>query len=44
MEIRNEKLIIRDYVMGNEEAVIEAFEKAKKWDDLKANFEKDGDV
>ena len=44
MEIRNEKLYIDGYAIGNEERLIEIFDKANKYDELKASFEKGGDA
>ena len=43
LEIRNEKLIIDGYVIGDEERLLSIFEKANKYDELKAetNFEKE---
>ena len=34
LEIRNEKLIINDYVIGDEARLIEIFNKANKYDEL----------
>ena len=44
LEIRNKKLIIDGYVIGDEERLLSIFEKANKYDELKAetNFEKGG--
>lgn len=44
MRIENDKLIIDDRVIGDEEYVLSQFEKAIKYDEVKANFEKDGDA
>lgn len=44
IEIRNEKLYIDDYVVGNEEKLVEICEKAEKWDEFKANFKQEGDA
>ena len=43
LEIRNEKLIMDGYVIGDEERLLSIFEKANKYDELKAetNFEKE---
>lgn len=43
LEIRNEKLIIDGYVIGDEERLLSIFEKANKYDELKAetNFKKE---
>jgi len=34
LEIRNEKLCIDDFVIGNEDKILEICEKALKWDEL----------
>ena len=39
MEIKNEKLYIDGYAIGDEERLIEIFDKANKYDELKASFE-----
>lgn len=44
IEIRNEKVVIDGYIIGNEEELIKICEKADKWDELKANFENRGDA
>jgi hypothetical protein len=44
IEIRNKKVIIDGYAIGNEEELLAICNKAKKFDDLKASFEKRGDV
>ena len=43
IEIRNQKLIMDGYVIGDEERLLSIFEKANKYDELKAetNFEKE---
>lgn len=43
LEIRNKKLIMDGYVIGDEERLLSIFEKANKYDELKAetNFEKE---
>ena len=43
IEIRNKKLIMDGYVIGDEERLLSIFEKANKYDELKAetNFEKE---
>ena len=43
LEIRNEKLIIDGYVIGDEERLLSIFDKANKYDELKAktNFGKE---
>ena len=38
MEIRNEKLVIDDNVIGNEDELLIIFDKANKYDELKATF------
>ena len=38
IEIRNEKVIIDGYTIGNEEELLTICEKAEKWDEFKANF------
>ena len=42
IEIRNEKLIIDGYTIGNEEELIAICEKAVKYDELKASFKVGG--
>ena len=42
IEIRNEKLIIDGYTIGNEEELIAICEKAVKYDELKASFKEGG--
>ena len=44
LEIRNKKLCRDGYVIGDEERLLSIFEKANKYDELKAetNFEKGG--
>jgi len=44
MEIKNEKLYIDGYAIGDEERLIEIFDKANKYDELKATFENRGDA
>lgn len=44
IEIRNEKLCIDGVAIGDEDTILAICDKAKKFDDLKANFEKGGDV
>jgi len=40
MEIRNQKLIIDGYVIGDEERLLSIFDKANKYDEIvKATFE-----
>lgn len=43
LEIRNKKLIIDGYVIGDEERLLSIFDKANKYDELKAktNFGKE---
>lgn len=43
LEIRNEKLIMDGYVIGDEERLLSIFDKANKYDELKAktNFGKE---
>lgn len=43
LEIRNQKLIMDGYVIGDEERLLTIFDKANKYDELKAetNFEKE---
>ncbi len=43
LEIRNQKLCIDDTVIGDEEKLLVIFDKAVKYDELKASF-KEGDV
>lgn len=38
IEIRNNQLIINDYVIGDEERILAICNKAKKFDELKADF------
>lgn len=43
LEIRNEKLIIDGYVIGDEERILSIFEKANKYDEIvKSDFLKGG--
>lgn len=42
IEIRNEKLIIDGYTIGNEQDIIDICEKAVKYDELKASFKEGG--
>ena len=44
MKIKNDKLVIDDCVIGDEEYVLSQFEKAVKYDELKATFNMDGDA
>lgn len=44
MEIRNQKLYIDGYAIGDEDKLIEIFDKALKYDELKASFENRGDA
>lgn len=44
LEIRNQKLCIDDTVIGDEEKLLTIFDKAVKYDELKASFEKRGDA
>ena len=44
MKIENDKLVIDGCVIGDEEYVLSQFEKAIKYNELKATFEKDGDA
>ena len=43
LEIRNQKLIMDGYVIGDEERLLSIFDKANKYDELIAetNFEKE---
>ena len=44
LEIRNQKLCIDDYVIGDEERLLSIFDKANKYDEIvKATF-KEGDA
>ena len=42
LEIRNEKLIIDGYVIGDEERLLSIFDKANKYDELKAQTNSKG--
>lgn len=43
LEIRNEKLIIDDYIIGDEERLLQIFDKANKYDEIvKSGFLKTG--
>ena len=44
LEIRNQKLCIDDTVIGDEEKLLTIFDKAVKYDELKASFENRGDA
>lgn len=44
MKIKNNKLVIDDQIIGDEEYVLSQFEKAVKYDELKATFNMDGDA
>ena len=43
IEIRDNKLVIDDLIVGDENKIVEICEKAVKYDELKANF-KDGET
>lgn len=38
IEIRNSELVIDGHAIGNEEKILAALNKAKKYDELKATF------
>ena len=43
LEIRNEKLVIDNYIIGDEEDLIKIFDKANKYDEIvKSSFTKSG--
>lgn len=44
VEIRNQKLYIDGHAIGDEERLIEIFDKALKYDELKATFENRGEA
>ena len=44
LEIRDEKLIIDGYVIGDEEKLIKIFDKANKYDELTETTFKEGDA
>lgn len=44
LKIRNQKLFIDDFCIGNEERLLEIFDKAIKYDETKATFGKGGDA
>ncbi|MBQ2832420.1 hypothetical protein [Methanobrevibacter sp.] len=44
LEIRNKKLCIDGHAIGDEEYLLRVFEKAVKYDELKATFKEEGDV
>jgi len=44
LEIRDQKLFIDDFCIGNEERLLEIFDKAIKYDETKATFGKGGDA
>lgn len=43
LEIRNGKLVIGDYVIGDEERLLSIFDKANKYDEIVENDLKKGD-
>ena len=42
LEIRNQKLIMDDYVIGDEDKLLSIFDKANKYDEIVASFKKEG--
>ena len=44
IDIRDERLFIDNCLVGDENYILGILAKAKKYDQIKANFEKDGDA
>lgn len=44
IEIKNDILHVDGHPIGNEEKLLEIFDKSNKYDELKASFKQDGDA
>ena len=44
IDIRDQRLFIDNVLIGGEKRIMELLSKAKKYDQIKANFEKGGDA